>query len=538
MKHFLSLFAFLAFLPFVSADFVDIDAQKKGGQYQVSEGKEVKIVTHIPEKKELLFLQKISRVLTNIEINPLPEECTIIARKEIPSLILCGKTTGGFDIVLRGTGKGGNQRGTGFSFLKYDDGSGKKKKEISLHSFYSRTGEKEAKVIENILSDESPLLEEKSSSSQEKISGISLTQKPYSRRDSSVSSSKKTSLVEEPKKDLTLADIQGGYANPTNLPIREQVLAIPKPNIILTETTNNIVGRFTFHARKEPLIVEKMTVFFHNVKGADSRSLLISARLLYADGTPVVKRTGQEAIAFISSTTGEAIFEDIDLGLPERSLHLFVAVDIDEAISGRMGGEIIASLATGDGPSRVRGFWSQKTTALPLLSHNTPRYTVLRNKLLLKKAENQPGFLGNGSQQLLIFESHIQGDQEVFLTDVFATINISGSFRVTELRLKKNGDTLASLSGTNLSGKQHFTLPGNGEALSGRTEGFSLEATIEGNSFGTNDSLGALIEINSTSNGKDDIKWRSYGEYGNDGVSMQWIRFDDPKIFRIENYIR
>lgn len=536
MKFLFSSFLFLVFLPLASASFVDIDAKKQGGQYQVSEGTRVEIITHIPQKTDLLFLQKIPRILTNIEIDPLPEECSIIARKKVPSLILCAKTEGGFDVVLRGTGKGENQRGTGFSFFKYDDGSEKKKKEISLHSFYSRTGEEKSKVIENILSHDLKL-EEGGAKKEEEASTISLSQKPSSRR-KSTSSPKKISPESEEEKGLTLADIQGGYANPTNLPIREQILAIPRSNIILTETTNNIVGRFTFHATKEPLLVEKMTVFFHNVKGADSRSLLVSARLLYADGTPVVKRTGQEAIAFISPTTGGAIFEDLDLGLPERNLHLFVAVDIDEAISGRMGGEIVASLATGDGPSRVRGFWSQKTTALPLLSHDTPRYTVLRNKLLLEKTENQPEFLGSGNQQLLIFESSVQGDQEVFLTDVFATINISGSFQVTELRLKKNGDTIASLSGANLSGKQHFILPENGEALSERKEGFSLEATIEGDSFGTNDSLGALIEINSTSNGKDDVKWRSYGEYGNDGVSMQWIRFDDPKIFRIENYIR
>ncbi len=528
-----TIFTLIAFLVTTSTVFasagettVDTPSGKMQDQaYVVAPTDEVTIAASMPAGTDTRFVFKIPPILTGGMSDNLPGKCSIIRRLEVPALIVCLGVNGKLDFSFTGNiAESGNKSGFVAARGYLVDGT-------RWNHFEKITFE----MVASSTNTPTPTPDKPDT-------GTTPEQSPTPTPDNQDVSS---------------------ITNPNDIPTHKRSLSDPETQIIVDESKQNIVAVALFDAQIEPVVIEKLTVQLDGVNTAGLYSdtdndidMINAVSLFYQDGTPVMTKTGAIAKTEAITANGKAALDNLNIAFPEGGERLYIAVDTREILEDYSGAAVKATFSFDQGDATVRGFWSKKPYENIVLSPNSaksPVAYIFANKLVAEVRSGGSEFLRSGKNEILPFRLDVLGNDEAYFKQVIVNIETSSSgdgFRVTELRLRRAGNIVASRSGGDLSGNNTLTI---GQCIGGdaceadevegdplfRATDYVLEAVVVPNdNLDKNNTLTASVTINSAAPGSDGIVWQDYGTDGEDGKQIRWIDLgSESSVSRIERTI-
>ncbi len=482
------------------------------GQYfQVHPQEEISLNIHFPAQSNTVFIHQIPKNLTSITNLSVSDNCKVLQKKKIPFLILCKNTkkdislsyTGSFSKSLLRTSQL-SRSFSGFTAGRYTNSEGVKIKFFERNRFQ--------------------LIRE---------TGKEKTEKP------SVKAQEKKQADQKPQKNTQEESA-----------FHSRIWDTPKSHIILGHSQDNIIASVKINPEIEPVDVEKLTVLITDIDTTalygdipDDYKMIDTVSLWYQDGTPIKEKNGPIARALSVDTNKKALFNNLQLTVPEGGEYYFIGINTHKMLNNKSGSSISANLSTDPDDYTIRGLWSNtqyNASDILFSQESSPNQYILANKIVAQESDNQPTTLLKGENELLRFETSVVGGKSLFihkiLVDIAKTSDLSGGFRVDQLRLRYNGNIIASIDGENLTGIQTLTVGQcAGDDICSANEGtrheifntgtFLLEAhTITaGDTFSSKNALTGTIQINGSSPGEDGIIWEDYGSGEDDGITIKWI---------------
>jgi hypothetical protein len=514
---------------------VETENNETQGRNTVVESHEtVQVDISFPVEKTAFLLHRIPKDFLVMDQVTVSDGCKSIAKNDTPFLLLCKNVQTDISLSYKGYFEAEEKTfSKGFTAGRYSDSEGKVYRFFELIRFLAKPKSKikNAEDIEN---------EEKKEDKKKE---------------------------DEPESQDDLADetSEEEDTTPDTIPSRERKLDDLKSKIILDASEDILVGSEMIDAENEPLIADELTVVLENIDTpelsrnvANDRGMIDSVSLWYQDGTPVLTSAGKKAMTSAISSDGKAKINDLNLVIPEGGERIYIGVHTREMLDNASGSAITAKFSDDSDDHDVRGYWSNEEYGAGIFTETeSPVQYILANKVILKETEDQPVSLFPGFRDILKFEGEVIGGDDLFLNeievDIQKTSGATGGFRVARLRLRNEGNIIASVSGFDLTGIQNLVVGqcaggdacnnnsgANGHEI-GEKESFLVEAEIvpTGAGFSGDNSLSATIDINGNSPGQDGITWTDHGNNADDGVQIQWAdnNPEDRSVTRIQNVV-
>ncbi|MCT4591924.1 MAG: hypothetical protein N4A36_00865 [Candidatus Gracilibacteria bacterium] len=327
----------------------------------------------------------------------------------------------------------------------------------------------------------------------------------------------------------------------------------PAEKYVLANTDEILAGVFNVYSYGEDIEIDTLTVQVNNIDtedqfGMDIRNDIegINTISLYDENqNPIINKDQERVETSIVDQDGKFVMENIGLRLAKdeiKKIYVYIETnDISPSGDARSGDAFNIMMSIDENDVKGEGVISsrpvkfisdRKTTTEP-----TNIIYVLNNLITPKLTEEQNATLSTDETELISIEIDPMGDNKAFLRSFTPTIETRGSVKIKSISLysgaskigtgslKKDGkwEIKMKAPSANVRNLRIDSVPYNEIRPGG--EIFTIKAILSNLKKGD--------DLVVTLNPKEDINWRDFGVYGDNGIDINSTIADEKEFKNI-----